>query len=131
MPLLDEPFPPRWHYRRWRVTGRLASLLYVSGITSSGGCTTYTSDGITYHLPKWHDVLPYRFRRDLPESVRHGRMRPYFLWLPNWWWTCHKRQGWKLWKHHSPYPSVAFGICGRCIPCPTCGSPDMWCECYG
>ena len=121
---------PRF-YNHWRIIGRIASFLYVSGITSTGGCITMTSDGTTYHLPHWHDVLPYRFRRDLPDSLRHGyHMRPYLLWKHNWWWECHMRQGWKLWKHHHPYPPAGFGICGRCLPCPECGSPDLWCECY-
>ena len=39
-------------------------------------------------------------------------MPPYFLWKRNWWWECHKRQGWKLWTHHTPYEPGGFNVCG-------------------
>jgi hypothetical protein len=123
--------PPRWHYARWPVTGKVARFLYVSGITRSGGSITHSGRvGTYYTLPRWRDILPKR-RPPLMGKPGGWYRRPYILWLPGWWWDCHKRQGWKLWTHHRPYPPAALGICGRCLPCPKCGSPEMWCGCYG
>ena len=127
------PLPPRWHWSRWRLTGWTARQLYVWGVTSTGGSILMcTGDGPFYGLPRWRDVLPYRLRWDLRRAgvLYRGAMRPYFLRLPNWWWQCHRRQGWRLWRHHRPYKPAAFGICGRCCPCWWCGAPDLWCECY-
>ncbi|HUD17321.1 MAG TPA: hypothetical protein VMQ59_08655 [Acidimicrobiales bacterium] len=124
--------PPRWHFSRWKLTGRVASFLYVSGITSCGGSVSWSGGGpAVYKLPRWRDVLPYRLRWDLKRMglFKFGyHMRPYFLWKPDWWWQCHKAQGWRLWRHHNPEHPFMLGLCAACYPCPKCGA-HQWCNC--
>lgn len=118
--LLDAPVPPRWHPCRWRITFKLSMFLYVSGISSGGGGVSWHSgDGPFYRLPPWSSVLP----------KRGHSLRPYVLWLPDWWWQCHWRQGWKLWRHHRPETPFTLGVCAACVPCPECDA-HYDCECY-
>ena len=45
------------------ATRCLVGFLYVSGITSSGGSSTFGGrQAPSYRLPRWRDVLPYRLR---------------------------------------------------------------------
>lgn len=88
----------RW--RRWRITGKLATFLYVTGITSSGaswrmggGCQG------CYTMPKWN---------------RNPRV--YVLWVSRDTWRC------LLKGHHRPGDPIGFGYCSKCLPCPECGS---------
>lgn len=107
------PGPLSW--RRWEVTGKVASLLYTSGITrSGGGFSMWGADqyGAVHHLPSWRSILPRR----------GDRLRPYVLFRPSWWWECHVRQGWQLRGRHRPARPFAFGICARCMPCRECGA---------
>lgn len=109
-----QPFPSRWSWRRRKATRRLASFLYVAGITRTGGAASaYGNDpvgGWIYNLPGWRTVLPRR----------GARMRPYLLFKPDWWWRCQLEQGWRLRGRHRPERPWAFGICAACVPCPEC-----------
>lgn len=111
-----EQWPGPFSWRRWRLTGRVASFLYVSGICRSGGSTEWGGwdpyGTARYDLPSWRDVLPRR----------GGQLRPYVLWLPDWWWSCQRRQGWRLRGRHRPRRPFAFGICAACLPCWSCGA---------
>lgn len=111
-----EPFPHRWSWRRWPLTRRVASFLYTSGITRTGGSSEMHGNdpvgGWIYSLPRWGDVLPRR----------GGLMRPYFLFKRDWWWQCHLSQGFRLRGRHTPRAPWAFGICAACVPCVECGA---------
>ena len=104
-------YPGRRNWRRWRMTQRVASFLYVTGITSSGGSSGGHGDD---PIGGWIHTLP---KFDL-----HHR-RPYVLWKPAWWWQCHRRQGLTIRGRHKPLTPMGFGICAACLPCPTCGAP--------
>lgn len=107
-----ETFPGRRNWRRWRLTGAVATRLYVLGITSSGGGTAWCGrDPIGGPI---HDLPRLR-------SVWSGR-RCYILGLPLWWWECQRRQGLRLAGRHRPALPFAFGVCARCVPCPDCGA---------
>lgn len=108
------------HWTRWKATRRLASFLYVTGITSSGGSTSWGGldpYGARYELPRLADVLP----------AKYGR--PYILWMDRKFRDCARLQlayalrlrrpagGW-----HRPGRSDVYGICGRCAPWHCCGS---------
>lgn len=108
----QETFPGRHNWQRWDLTHKLSSFLYVSGITSSGGSSSMDGGdpvgGWVYSLPGWSSLW--------------SRRRPYFLGKPDWWWQCHKNQGWKLRGRHKPLRPWAFGVCAGCVPCPSCGA---------
>lgn len=104
-----------------RIKRRIATFLYVSGITRSGGMTTFDHDGIRDYLPPLRHVLP---RRGYP-------LRPYLLGKPSWWWECHWRQRLTIRGRHTPIAPYALGICAACVPCPRCGAQyacDSTCE---
>lgn len=115
--VLSAPGPRSWRRHHW--VRRVSSWLYVSGITYSGGSSqmggiaSYPGSGWVYSLPRWSHVLPRR----------GGRLRPYVLGLPDWWWHCQLTQGRRLRDRHRPYPPAVLGICGRCAPWPCCGAP--------
>jgi hypothetical protein len=118
----DETFPGKYSWRRWEATSKLATFLYVTGITNSGGGTTWCGAdplGMVHHLPGWRTVLPKRGRQ----------LRPYILGKPNWWWECQIEQGFKIKGRHRPLSPVALGICAACAPCPDCGQPYCGPEC--
>ena len=108
----EQTFPGRRNWRRWKLTRRVSTWLYVLGITASGGrASSNGRDPVgtwIYDLPRWRSVL-------------HGR-RCYVLGLPMWWWSCQRRQGLSLHRHR-PLRPWAFGVCAACVPCPTCGEP--------
>ena len=84
----------RW--RRWRVTHWLLMKLYVLGAASSGA--------------KWGGGCDH-----CVTHVRWGR-NGYLLGWPRWKWHC------LLVARHWPGEEVCAGLCGKCAPCPACGS---------
>lgn len=87
-------------WRRWRVTGRLAGFLYLSGITSGGG--------------SWRMGGGCDGCRTLPGFNRNRRV--YVLWVKRDTWRCLLR------GRHTPGDPVGLGFCSKCVPCPDCGS---------
>jgi hypothetical protein len=124
----DETFPGKYSWRRWSLTHWFGGQLYVSGLTRCGTTSSHSQRDphgrdprtfYVYTLPSWKHVLP----------KRGGRLRPYILWLPNWWWECQISQGFKIKGRHRPLSPVALGICAACAPCPDCGQPYCGPEC--
>lgn len=87
-------------WRRWTITHLIARWVYTLGITSTGGGFAYSSecDGCMFLLPKLRG------------------QRVYVLGWPTWKWSCVLR------SHHWPGEYIGLGSCGKCLPCPTCGS---------
>lgn len=87
-----------------RFTSRLASRLYVLGIIS--GCGYFSERGkkvVAINL----DLHP----------------RPYVLgWQRTKWGCLFKRHHWPYWPEGRP---VVFGLCGKCVPWPCCGSIEF------
>lgn len=92
----------RW-YRSSKAYRKLADWLYALGIVSStswrmgGGCT-----GCVTINWDWHQ-------------------RPYVLGLSRGAWRCLIR------GRHLPGEPIAFGMCGECLPCPSCGDTSGEC----
>ena len=91
----------RW--KSWRVWSRLASRLYVLGVTSSGGGVSYGNCefcGISrqHMAPRWR-----------------GK-RSYILGL--------RREAWCCLRHGHRHAPTSYGLCAVCCPCPSCGSTD-------
>lgn len=104
----DAGRPPRWRF--WRVTSRWASWTYVLGLSA----------GVSYGIDRWgaylYRVIPV-WRRGYDGK---RRLPPYILGWPTGKWRCLLRFGhWPYWPDGRP---VAFGMCGRCVPWPCCGS---------
>lgn len=88
----------RW--RRWRITGKVAGWLYVTGLTSNGGGWQMSAHCPgCYTMPKWN-----RNRRVYALGKRVD------------WWTC------LIKRHHLRGDEIGFGLCAKCAPCPDCGS---------
>lgn len=95
----------RW--KSWRIWSRIASRLYVLGVTSSGGGTSYgrcefCGIGRQQIAPHWRGKRVYIL----------GKYRE--------WWVC-------LLKRRHRYAPLRgnFGdLCAKCLPCPECGSQD-------
>lgn len=85
----------RW--RRWRITQRTVSRLYALGVVK--GSTTKYGGGC----------------RGCVSGVRLGR-NGYVLGWPRWKWRC------LLVARHWPGVEVLREMCGKCNPCPGCGS---------
>jgi hypothetical protein len=90
-----------WSWRRSRLTRLLAGWAYALGIVAGyavgvGGC------------PYGHHGCVYGFRW-------LGR-RSYILGWPRWKWHCLLVAG------HWPGPDGGTELCGKCFPCPDCGS---------
>jgi hypothetical protein len=103
------PYPSKYSWRRWRLTERFSSFLYISGITRCGGGVSWSGNdplGMVYHLPRWGDVLPQR----------GARLRPYILGKPDWWWICQREQGLRLRGRHRPKYPEFLGLCSACYP---------------
>ncbi|TAJ21812.1 MAG: hypothetical protein EPO65_00495 [Dehalococcoidia bacterium] len=94
----------RW--KSWDIWYRLASRLYVLGITSGGGGTSF---GRCEHcgIGKQHHAPRFRGRR------------VYVLGKPREWWSCLRRG-----HIYSPLQGRTFHLCSVCLPCSTCGSTD-------
>jgi hypothetical protein len=106
---LDElaAVPARWRY--WRSAHWLMRKLYALGVVSGYGMRSGGPHGHAWYLdsrPSW--------------SFFRG---PYALFLPRWWWTCQRTQGWRLRGRHRPLHPGVMGICAACLPCPDCGAP--------
>lgn len=87
-------------WRRWRITGKVAGWLYVTGITSSGG--------------SWQMGGGCNGCRTMPKFNRHPRV--YILGVSRDTWRC------LLKGRHRPGDPIGFGYCAKCLPCPDCGS---------
>lgn len=120
-----------WSPRRWLWLDRVSSRLYVLGIGTGGGCT-WDRWGrlVALHYPRL--CLPVRRYPTpwSPDRTHRWTLRPYLLGRRDWWWLCLWTQlrGGNRW--HRPGPEGVAGICGRCLPCPECGDPDLDCRCY-
>jgi hypothetical protein len=86
----------RW--RRWAVTRRAASRLYGLGVLKGYG--------IARHYP-YCDGCVTHF---------HWGSNGYLLGWDRWKWRC------LLTARHWPGEEIAPGLCGKCAPCPDCGS---------
>lgn len=84
-------------WRRWRITQRTVSRLYALGVVK--GSTTKYGGGC----------------RGCVSGVRPGR-NGYVLGWPRWKWRC------LLIARHWPGVEVLREMCGKCNPCPGCGS---------
>lgn len=94
----------RW--KSWNWLYRWSSWAYVTGLTASGGGTSYgrcefCGIGRQHHAP--------RFR---------GK-RVYILGKPREWWACLRRG-----HIYSPLEGRTFHWCSICLPCSGCGSTD-------
>ena len=88
----------RW--KGWKITRWLNGKAYVLGIIASCG----SSYGGCEKHPVQHNVGRWRGRRN------------YILGVSVEWWRC------LLKYHHIRGEHVGFGFCGKCVPCPTCGT---------
>lgn len=91
----------RW--KSWNIWSRIASHLYVLGITSSGGGTRFGRCEfcgiIVQHMaPHWRGH------------------RSYVLGL--------KREAWTCLRHGHRTAQTYYGMCAICCPCPSCGSTE-------
>lgn len=86
-----------WRWRRWRITHKVLSNLYGAGVLRGWGW------GYDSHC------------RGCATGVMWGR-NSYLLGWPRWKWQC------LLVARHWPGEEVLAGICGKCNPCPSCGS---------
>ena len=92
----------RW--KSWDIWSRIASRLYVLGVTSSGGGTSYgrckyCGIGKQHMAPRWR-----------------GK-RSYVLGKPREFWSCLRRG-----HIYSPLEGRTFHLCSICLPCSQCGS---------
>ena len=112
VPVYTVPLPHSEHraWRRWQITRKLATWLYVTGITSNGGGLRWGAgcDGCQT-MPTWTKTR-----------------RVYVLGVKMDTWRC------ILKMHHWPGDPIGFGMCSKCLPCPDCGSKtaghDSGCE---
>lgn len=86
-----------WPWRRWRITSEVHGWLYSLGVVVGGG---WTFDG---------------YCRGCLNGVRFRGKRSYILGKRREWWACLRRG-------HVRGEHVGFGLCGKCMPCPDCGS---------
>lgn len=92
----------RW--RAWRVTHRFFSWTYSMGITTGGGCVSGGGCRGCALLPRLR-------------GTRH-----YILGVSTDHWRCLLR------GRHWPGEPIGWGLCGKCAPCPGCGSTKYGCE---
>lgn len=86
-----------WPWRRWKLSGRIASWLYALGLVAGYGFTNSST---------CHGCLC---------SFRFGNSS-YLLGWPRWKWNCLLRE------HHWPGEFIGMNSCTKCYPCPDCGS---------
>lgn len=90
-------------WRRWKITSWLASNLYASGLTSNGGSWQMGGGCMgCVTMPRWN-----------------RNKRVYVLWVRIETWRC------LLKMRHFPGDPIGFGMCSKCLPCPTCGSKTV------
>jgi hypothetical protein len=89
-------------WRRWKITGKVSSWLYTSGLTPAGG-SWQMGNGChgCQTLPKWN-----------------RNQRVYILFVSRETWHC------LLKRHHRPTVDRSFGLCTKCYPCADCGSTE-------
>lgn len=85
----------RW--RRWKVVHRALSRLYALGVVSG------------------HGTVYGRGCHGCATGISFGR-NGYLLGWPRWKWQC------VLTARHWPGEEVTRKMCGKCNPCPSCGS---------
>jgi hypothetical protein len=93
----------RW--KSWNIWSRIAGRLYVLGVTSSGGGTSFgrcefCGIGRQHMAPRWR-----------------GR-RSYILGVKRETWGC-------LFRGHRRTEHLGCGLCTICAPCSECGSTDV------
>ncbi len=91
-----------WHsrWRGWAVARRVAAWAYAAGVVAGYGVGTCQQPGHSWCL----------------RSARWSGRRPYVLFWPAWKWRCLLR------FRHWPGDQIIMGYCGKCLPCPACGS---------
>ena len=89
-----------WH--RWRIVRWLMTQAYCSGLALTGGGHAWGGyGGCNGCVTSW------------PKFGRGERY--YVLWWQRRKWACLRRGHW-------PGEYVGMGACGKCLPCPDCGS---------
>jgi hypothetical protein len=98
----------RDHPLRGRVPNWIVSKLCTLGVIASYGTTFGGDTGCNWCI----NGITFRGRRT------------YILGWPTWKWGC------VLKRRHRPGEHVGFGMCGKCLPCPDCGTTkaDHDCE---
>ncbi|MGY1946598.1 hypothetical protein [Nocardia asiatica] len=91
------------HPIRGRVAARLVGKLRVLGVVSSYGIQGGGATGC----------------RSCVTGIRFRGKRSYILGWPDWKWRC------LLKKRHWPGEEGYFGLCGKCVPCPDCGTTKV------
>lgn len=89
-----------WPWRRWKITGRVSHRLAVLGVLGGGG--SWTLDGHCDGCHTWN--RPFAGKRT------------YILGKSRDWWRC------LIQGRHIQGEQIGLGYCGKCLPCPTCGS---------
>lgn len=92
-----------WPWRRWKVTGRADYWLTILGVI--GGGSAWTLDGHCRGCRTWRKPLTGK--------------RSYILGKRREWWSC------LLVGRHIRGDELGLGLCAKCVPCPTCGSPTL------
>lgn len=100
----DERHARHGAWRRWRFTRWLLGWAYQLGVISGWGTTSTSACTGCVSRICWRG------------------QRYYVLGLPRDTWRC------LLVGHHRPGEPVGFGMCGKCLPCPECGSTTATCE---
>jgi hypothetical protein len=84
-------------WRRWTITHKMLGWLYALGVIGS------------------RTIIHDRYCDGCTDHIRFGR-NGYLLGWPRWKWQC------LLQQRHRPGVEILSGICGKCCPCPGCGS---------
>jgi hypothetical protein len=87
----------RW--RRWQATHKVAGWLYALGVIAGWGINSGVGCNGCVVAVIW----------------RRTARRPYLLGVSRESWHC-------LRAGHWPGESIGLGLCGKCLPCPGCGS---------
>lgn len=99
---LKHPLRGRWAIR---LLGKLYSLGVIAGYGTHYGGATDCNRCI--------------------EGIRLRGRRPYVLGWPDWKWSC------LITRRHWPGEGPLFGMCGKCVPCPDCGTTKLDHNCPG
>lgn len=87
-------------WRRWKITGWVSHRLTLLGVL--GGGSSWTYDAHCHGCRAFYS--PFTGRRD------------YILGKHRTWWRC------LIQGRHIQGEHVGMGFCGKCLPCPSCGS---------
>ncbi|WP_063023868.1 hypothetical protein [Nocardia niwae] len=103
----------RYHWLRHPIRGQFAAKvlgkLYSLGVVAGYGTTGGGPSGC----------------RTCLVGINWRGRRPYILGWPDWKWRCLLKQ------RHWPGEQGYFGLCGKCVPCPDCGTTKVDHECPG